>query len=60
MVSSGDTPPMMSPVMVPGSTISPTVLALSMSGDSAITSDRFTCCSVACRGVAPRASAVST
>uniref|UniRef100_A0A452XRD3 Uncharacterized protein n=1 Tax=Aegilops tauschii subsp. strangulata TaxID=200361 RepID=A0A452XRD3_AEGTS len=60
MASSGDAPPMMSPVMAPGSAISPTVLALSITGDSAITSDRRTCCAVACRGVAPSASAVST
>ncbi|AQK95433.1 hypothetical protein ZEAMMB73_Zm00001d011002 [Zea mays] len=60
MASSGDAPPMMSPVMAPGSAMSPTVLALSITGDSAMTSDRFTCCSVACRGVAPSASAVST
>uniref|UniRef100_A0A452XRE0 Uncharacterized protein n=1 Tax=Aegilops tauschii subsp. strangulata TaxID=200361 RepID=A0A452XRE0_AEGTS len=60
MASSGDAPPMMSPVMAPGSAISPTVLALSITGDSAITSDRRTCCAVACRGVAPSASAVLT
>ncbi|BAF16394.1 Os05g0118900 [Oryza sativa Japonica Group] len=60
MASSGDAPPMMRPVMAPGSAISPTVLALSITGDSAITSDLLTCRAVACRGVAPSASAVST
>lgn len=38
----------------------PTVLALSNTGERAITSALFTCSSVACRGVAPRANAVST
>nr|TKW24305.1 hypothetical protein SEVIR_3G044000v2 [Setaria viridis] len=59
MASSGDAPAMMSPVMAPGSAISPTVLALSITGDNAITSDLFTCCNVASRGVAPRARAAA-
>nr|CAB3460019.1 unnamed protein product [Digitaria exilis] len=60
MASSGDAPPMMNPVMAAGSEISPTVLALSMTGASAIPNELFTCCNVASRGVAPRARAVST
>lgn len=60
MASNGDAPPIISPVIAPGSDINPTVFALSSTGDSAITSALFTCCSVACRGVAPSASAVST
>ncbi|PUZ63760.1 hypothetical protein GQ55_3G093400 [Panicum hallii var. hallii] len=60
MASSGDAPPMTNPIMAPGSAISPTVLALSMTGASAIPSDLLTCCNVASRGVAPKARAVST
>jgi len=60
MASNGDAPPIIIPVIAPGSEISPTVLALSITGDRAITNDLFTCWSVACLGVAPSASAVST
>ncbi|CAA7398163.1 unnamed protein product [Spirodela intermedia] len=42
MASSGEAPPIISPVIAPGSAISPTVFALSSPGDSAITSDLLT------------------
>jgi len=60
MASSGEAPPMISPVIAPGSEMRPTVLALSSTGESAIIRALFTCWSVAWRGVAPRANAVST
>ncbi|KAK9079280.1 hypothetical protein SSX86_000951 [Deinandra increscens subsp. villosa] len=60
MASTGEAPPIISPVMAPGSDMRPTVFVLSITGESAITNDRFTCWSVACRGVAPNAKAVST
>lgn len=60
MASRGEAPPIIMPVIAPGSEMRPTVLALSRTGDSAMTRDLFTCCFVACLGVAPRANAVST
>lgn len=60
MASRGEAPPIISPVIAPGREIRPTVFALSNTGDRAITRALFTCWSVACRGVAPSANAVST
>lgn len=60
MASRGEAPPIISPVIAPGSEIRPTVLALSRTGESEITRALFTCCNVAWCGVAPRANAVST
>lgn len=60
MASSGEAPPIIRPVIAPGSDIKPTVLALSTTGERAITKALFTCSYVACRGLAPSANAVST
>lgn len=60
MASKGDAPPIIIPVIAPGRDINPTVLALSITGERAITNALFTCSTVAWRGVAPRANAVST
>lgn len=60
MASNGEAPPIIIPVMAPGSDIRPTVFALSSTGERASTNALFTCWAVACLGVAPKASAVST
>ena len=60
IASRGDAPPIIIPVIAPGREINPTVLQLSKTGDRDITKALFTCCNVACLGVAPSANAVST
>ncbi|RDX81834.1 hypothetical protein CR513_37449, partial [Mucuna pruriens] len=57
MASSGEAPPIISPVIAPGSDIRPTVFALSTTGERPITTALFTCSYVASRGLAPSANA---
>ena len=47
IASKGEAPPIIMPVIAPGRDINPTVLALSITGDRAITSALFTCWTVA-------------